>query len=63
MLMSKIQPKVTRWKSTIRKGKTYDVFCIQRENDNSYTKILGKSDISKEKKKGRRQQLLGTVTA
>ena len=48
--MSNIQPVLTRWKSTIWKGETYDVLSIQRENANG-TKILGKSDTSKEKRK------------
>ena len=56
--------RVNRWKNIILKGKTYDVLFIQRENGNG-TKILGKSEISKETKKGRnnnkkgRRQLLG----
>ena len=41
----------------IRKEKTYDVLSIQRENGNG-TKILRKSDISKETKKGRRQFII-----
>ena len=41
---------LTRWKSTIRKQKTYGVLSIQIENGNG-TKILGKSGISKDEKK------------
>ena len=49
--MSKIQLVVTTYNNTILKGKrTTYVLSIQRENGNG-TKILGKSDISKETKK------------
>ena len=60
--MSNIQPVLTRWKSTIWKGETYDVLSIQRENANG-TKILGKSDTSKEKEKKKTQCLKKNLNA
>ena len=45
-----------------RKGETYDVLSLQRENGNDGTKILGKRDISKETK-GKMEESCVTVAA
>ena len=49
--MSKLQPVVTR----------YDVLFMRRENDNG-TKMLGRSDISRETKKRKKQNKKRTKT-
>ena len=49
-LMSTTQTVVTTYKNTIRKGETYDVLSIQRENGNG-TKTLGRKRYLQRKKK------------
>ena len=53
---------VTRWKNTIRKGRTYDVlYSPYREKAEMVQKILGKSDISKKRKKKKHVWLSGRL--
>ena len=55
--MSKIQPVVTRQKTTIRKEITYDVLSIQRERGNGTKKNRKKATSPNQQKEKRKEHV------